>query len=93
MSKAHRQHVALPERTFLYTLDQIATLISLEEGTIKNTLIYYEGRSTGAVPRDKMRAINIMSAGEKPQWRVSDRDFRRWMRFKGFRYYERGYFE
>jgi hypothetical protein len=28
---------------------------------------------------------------ERPDWRVSEKDFVRWLRFKGFRYHERGY--
>lgn len=84
--------IALPIRPFLYTVDQLAQLLSLSEDYIRLRLLYYEGRSTGAVRKDLMRAINIAAASElKAEWRVSDFEFRKWMRFKGFKYYERGH--
>jgi len=85
--------IALPMRPFLYTVDQLAQLLSLGEQTIKATLLYYEGRSTGAQRKDQMRAVNIAPDDAlKAEWRVSDFEFRKWMRFKGFKYYERGHF-
>lgn len=84
--------IVLPDRPFLYTVDQIATLISVEEVTVRNAYLHYEGRSTGACPRDKMVARNISPAGLPPEWRVDDRSLRRWMKFKGYRYYERGHY-
>lgn len=84
--------IALPIRPFLYTVDQLAQLLSLDESYIRNNLLYYEGRSTGAVRKTLMRAVNIAADGElKAEWRVSDFEFRKWMRFKGFKYYERGH--
>lgn len=86
--------IALPIRPFLYTVDQLAVMLSLEEGYIRRALLYYEGRSTGAPRKDQMRAINIArddATKKEAEWRVSDFEFRKWMRLKGFKYYERGY--
>ncbi len=83
--------IGLPVREFMYTLDQIAFLLEVELSTLKTSMIYFEGRSVGAVNKDRMQAYNIASAGEKPDWRVPERFFKRWMRFKGFKIYERGY--
>jgi hypothetical protein len=79
-------------RPFLYTVDQLAQLLSLEEVSIRARYLYYEGRSTGAQRKDHMRAINIApDDADKAEWRVSDFEFRKWMRHKGFKYYERGH--
>lgn len=83
--------VGLPVRNFLYTVDQIAFLIEVSEATVKQSYLHYEGRSTGVCPKDRMIARNIAPVGEKPEWRVLDTAFVRWMRFKGFKVYERGY--
>jgi len=85
------QPVELPARPFLYTIDQIATLLSVQEQTVKTVYLYYEGSSTGVMPRDQMRAINIAPAGQKPEWRISERTLKNWLRYKGFRVYERGH--
>lgn len=91
MSQA-ADRVGLPVKPFLYTIDQIAMLISVDERKVRNTLLHYQGKSVGAVPKDKMLARDISpDDAEKPDWRVSEKDFVRWLRFKGFRYHERGY--
>lgn len=83
--------VGLPVRNFMYTPDQIAFLLEVEERQIKQHYLHYEGRSVGVCPKDKMKARNIAPEGMKPEWRVLDIDFVRWMRFKGFKVYERGW--
>jgi hypothetical protein len=83
------QDVGLPARPFLYTLDQIATLLAVELSSIKASYLYYEGRSSGIHRKDTMRTRNIAPIGEKPDWRVSEMEFTRWLRTKRFRVYER----
>ena len=87
-----QQDVGLPPRPFLYTIDQIATLLNMREENVRNRYMYLEGRSEGVRRRDLMTARNIAPANEKPDWRVADREFVRWMKTMGFRYYERGSF-
>jgi hypothetical protein len=82
--------VGLPIRPFLFTVDQIATLLSAHEQTVKDSL-FYDGRSTGRQPKDKMIARNIAIPGARPEWRVSEQELIRWMRFKNFKVYERGW--
>lgn len=84
--------IVLPDRPFLFTIDQIASVVSVQESTVREGYLHYEGRSTGACPRDRMLARNIAPAGDKPEWRVDEKDFKRWMRFKGFKWVERGYY-
>jgi hypothetical protein len=82
--------VGLPPRPFFYTLDQLATMLEIEEQALKRWL-HYEGRSIGPCPRDKILVHNLAPEGETPVWRALDRNFIRWLRFKGLRYHERGY--
>lgn len=73
---------------FLYTLDQIATLLHLQIGELKSKYIYFDGRSTGEQLPSMMLAQDISPEGEKPEWRVQEAEFIRWMRHKKFRIYE-----
>lgn len=83
--------VGLPPREFFYTLDQIAYLLDITEPYLKNNLIHYEGRSVGFPSRHVMVAVNMAPEGETPEWRVAERHFKRWLRFKGYKFYDRGY--
>jgi hypothetical protein len=82
--------VALPYRPFLFTLDQISVILDLDEKIITKSYIYFEGRSIGSRHKHLMIARNIAAPDCHPEWRVAERELVRWMRFKGFRYYERG---
>lgn len=86
------ESLGLPIRPFLYTLDQIATLVAVRETDLKY-YIFYEGRSIGAPPKDFMRAINIALDGKHPQWRVAEQELCRWLKFKGFRVYDKSYIQ
>lgn len=80
----------LPVRPFLYTLDQISTLLDLSIQNLSKDYVFFEGRSSGLAPRVKMIARNIAPPEAKPEWRIAEREFIRWMKVKGFKYYERG---
>lgn len=67
-------------------------MLDVSELTLKQKYVYFEGRSIGSRANNLMMARNIAPAGEKPDWRVAEREFIRWMRVKGFRYYERSSF-
>lgn len=80
---ATRDKYALPPRPFLYTLDQIATILAYPDEKALHPTIFFEGRTPGATPRkDKMIARNIAPDDEKPEWRVEEEEFIRWMRHK-----------
>lgn len=83
--------LGLPPRIFFYTVDQIATLTELSSDHIKKKLLHYEGRSPGITPRGKMHAVNFSPEGEKPEWRVSEQQLVRYLKYLGIRFYERGY--
>jgi hypothetical protein len=83
--------LGLPVREFMYTIDQIAYLLSLDEDYVKRHLIFYTGRSVGVCSRDKMQAVDVSpDSASKAEWRVAERFLKRWMRFKGWKIYDRG---
>lgn len=84
-----KTRLGLPRKPFLYTTDQIATLLAVELDRVKKWYLFYEGRHVGVCPDDKMRAINIAPDGEPADWRVEEIDFIRWLRRKGFVIYQR----
>ena len=80
----------IPTRVFLFTVDQLSVMLDLPDKYILENLLYLEGRSIGTAKRQLMQARNIAPADQKPEWRVAEREFIRWMRVKGFKYYDRG---
>jgi hypothetical protein len=85
------QRQGLPPRPFLYTIDQVAYLLQIEESSLKKNVLHFEGRSVGVGGREKIIARNIMPAGVTPDWRITERELIRYMKLKGFKFYERGY--
>ena len=84
-SSSERESVNLPVRPFLYTLDQVATLLSMTEQGLKNKqLLFFQNRTPGVVSRDEILTINIALPDRKPEWRVEERELIRWMKRKGF---------
>lgn len=84
-----RERMELPPRPFLYTIDQLSTLTQIPEATLKRSFIHYEERSIGFRRHEQMSARNIAPNGEKPDWRIVEKEFVRWLRYKGFRVYNR----
>jgi hypothetical protein len=82
-----RARVEMPVIHFLFTLDQIALLMSVSEETLRKTYVYFEGRSTGT-KHGKMSARNIASEYDKPDWRVAEANFRAFLRSKGYEVYD-----
>ncbi len=78
----------LPIRSFLFTLDQVSTMLEIGTKSLKDGYIHFHGRSVGPRPLDKILARNLAEPGEKPEWRVAEQEFIRWMRRKGFRVYQ-----
>jgi hypothetical protein len=85
--------VGLPPRPFLYTADQIGELLNLSTSEVKRKYLWYDKRSVGARPPDKLLAINIAPRDNSPEWRITENELIRWMKGLGLRYYERGWFE
>jgi hypothetical protein len=77
--------VKLPQRPFLYTMDQICTLISCSEQLLKQNIAHFKGRTITKRTIDEMLFINISSPEDKPEWRVEETELLRWLRRKGFK--------
>lgn len=84
------EKVGLPPRPFLYTVDQISVITMLSENTLHIKHIYHEGRDIGARRTYHLVARNIAPPDEKPDWRVVESELIRWLKSKGYKYYDRG---
>ena len=82
--------VGMPTRVFLFTVDQLSVMLDLPEKYIRDTMLYYEGRSIGTIRKWELQARNIAPPDEKPEWRITEREFIRWLKYKGFKHYDRG---
>lgn len=86
-----RDRLNLPARPFLYTLDQIATILSMtEDGLKQSDYCFFTGRMPGRPTPDELRVINLSrNLTGSPDWRVEERELVRWMKRRGFRYVDR----
>lgn len=76
--------ITLPVRVFLYTPDQIAAILSIDESSLITRYMYFQGVSTG-LQGARMLARNIEINPDLPaRWRVAESDFLRYLRAKGF---------
>ncbi len=66
-------------------------MTGIGEAGLKATHLYFQGRSVGYEQKWQMHAVNVAAPNDKPEWRVADKEFIRWLKFKGFRVVERGY--
>ena len=84
--------VGLPVRSFLYTVEQIAYMLKLDEGTVmRRGYLHLDGVSIGTPPPDLIAARNIAPSDQDPVWRVAEQEFVRWLKKKGFHVYMRGW--
>ena len=79
------EKVGLPVLVFMFTIDQIASMLNVSEDTVRLVYLYYQGRSSGLKKRHHMMAINIAPEDENAAWRVSLEEYRRWLSRMGFR--------
>lgn len=88
------EKIGLPPRPFLYTIDQISVMTDLTEHNLITQHIYFEGRTVGSRQAHQMiaRNLNVGQPLAKPDWRVLDREFVRWMKKRGYKYYDTGVF-
>lgn len=76
------RRVRLPEHPILYTVDQVAVILSLSIEQTRHR-IAFTGRETGSSRR--MKAINISEPTDKPEWRVSERELKLWLARHGWK--------
>lgn len=82
-----RNEVRLPAREFLFSLEQICQMLDCSQEFLEKEILYFAGRSVGA-RRNRLYAVNIASAESKPVWRVSETEFKVWMRTKRIKFTE-----
>jgi hypothetical protein len=81
---AAKTRITLPVRIFLYTMDQLAAILGVEEETLIARYLYFQGLSTG-IQGKRMLARNIEIDPEQPaRWRVAESEVLRYMRERGF---------
>lgn len=78
------EKVVVPTRPFLYTLDQIASMLAISERELISLYLFLEGRSTFTRAGHHISAHNIAPPEAEPQWRVSDPELMRWFGVLGF---------
>lgn len=86
-----RVSVGLPTRPFLYTIDQVCMMLAVSEYYLKHEYAHWDGRSIGIPHPDRIVFRNIAPNGTVPEWRCSERELVRFLRHKGYKYYERGF--
>jgi hypothetical protein len=75
---------SLPTHDFMYSLDQIASILAISESTL-NKYVLRIGRQP-FTNRDMLKVVNIaLEPGDRPIWRVSEREFVRWCHRRGVR--------
>lgn len=85
-SASHKlEKVGLPALVFMFTIDQIASMLNVSEDTVKLVYLYYQGRTSGLKKRHHMLAINIAAEDQQAVWRISLEEYRRWLSRMGFR--------
>lgn len=85
-----KDRMGLPVRPFLYTVDQVATILSLDLHDTKRYL-WLKDRQPGPRPQNKLLAVNIAPDGETPEWRVAEPELIRFLKKLGFRVYDRSW--
>lgn len=71
---------------FLYTLDQIAQSLAITEDHLREKYVHFvsPGNREKLNP-NKMIARNISNSSAFNDWRITDSEFLRWMKHKGFK--------
>ena len=91
ISAKERDLLGLPAPVFLYTPEQIATMLAVTEKRLFADVLWLDGHELGKPPVESIRAINIAKPEDTPIWRIEEEEFVRWARVKRFRRYERGW--
>lgn len=78
--------IIAPIRPFLYTLDQIASILAIDERELIGVYLFFDGRSTFPKAKHHITARNIAPPQNQPDWRVVEAELIRWMKVLGFEY-------
>lgn len=78
-----KARIELPVREFLFTLDQIASLLNVSEANLASNYLFFDGVTTGS-SRGRMRARDISNDPNRRDWRVGESQFMMFLRARGF---------
>lgn len=90
-ARENPERVGIPARIFLYTIDQVAAMLEVSVKYVAVEFAHFEGRSIGMASDDRIVFRNIAPEGADPEWRCAEREFIRFLRRKGYIYYDRGH--
>ena len=77
--------IVLPVRIFLYTIDQVCTILGVDEDTLCGRYLYFAGVSTGVQGR-RMLTHNVeIDPTARPRWRVAESEVLRYLAQSGFK--------
>jgi hypothetical protein len=74
----------IPIRPFFYTIDQVASIMQLPISSIRG-MTYFTGRTNRVRESYKLTAINIALPADKPDWRIEEQEFLRWLKVMGYK--------
>jgi hypothetical protein len=66
-------------------------MLEMTPDYIMKNMLFFEGRSPGICPKNKMRAQNLAPEGLTPEWRISEQSLVRYLKRNGVQFYTRGY--
>ena len=82
----HAILVALPTKAFMYTLEQVASMLEVAPAHFKNRMVFYSGRDRMKPRAEDLVAVNLSKANVAPEWRVGEEELIRWLRIKGIKF-------
>lgn len=85
MTARKSRQACLPEHPFFYTVDQVATLLALDEKHVKD-MLYRIGDDVGVPSPKQLKAVNL-APPDSPiaMWRIDERELRRWLEYRRFK--------
>lgn len=69
----------------MYTIDQVASMLSCTDSYIKNRIGYFQGRTVVSRTPDDLLFINIAKPTDTAEWRCTEKELLRYLKRKGFK--------
>jgi hypothetical protein len=84
MNNEERKKFNFPLRVWFFTVEEIAEMLAVDLDKVKREYVYYLGLTPGVAKKDLLKAANLSPLDATPEWRISEEEFARWLRVKGF---------
>lgn len=80
--------VHIPDIEFMFTLKQIGNMLAMSDGTLRDRVLFFQGRSIGKPKSKEIVTVNLApNLTDRPMWRVAESEFRRYLAAIGARQY------